>query len=350
MTADSSFLTGVVEGFYGRSWTHAARLAYAGYLAGLGLNSYLYCPKADPYLRKQWQLDWSEAQSIQLAELAAAYRVNGVQFGVGLSPFALYKDYSADSSAQLKAKIHTLNALNTPLLAILFDDMPGDIADLAARQSDIVADVKAWSNAERLLVCPTYYSDDPVLETHFGVMPESYWQHLGEGLDDAVEVFWTGSEVCSELINDADLAGISAALGRGVVLWDNYPVNDGAKRSNHLYCQPLANRKVSNAHLRGHLCNPMNQALLSLPALVGLSELYNDNVAPDFLQSTLGRDTWRLLSRDGEDFKELGLSGLGVNRCAQLAAEYEALPGEAAREVAGWLRGEYTFDPACLTD
>ena len=90
MTADSSFLTGVVEGFYGRSWTHAARLAYAGYLAGLGLNSYLYCPKADPYLRKQWQLDWSEAQSIQLAELAAAYRVNGVQFGVGLSGGRVY--------------------------------------------------------------------------------------------------------------------------------------------------------------------------------------------------------------------------------------------------------------------
>ena len=34
----------------------------------------------------------------------------------------------------------------------------------------------------------------------------------------------------------------------------------------------------------------------------------------------------------------------------ELALEYTALPGEAAAEVAGWLQGEYTFDPACLTD
>jgi hypothetical protein len=40
----------------------------------------------------------------------------------------------------------------------------------------------------------------------------------------------------------------------------------------------------------------------------------------------------------------------GEARLTELAAVYEQLPGEAAREVAGWLRGEYTFDPACLTD
>ena len=36
--------------------------------------------------------------------------------------------------------------------------------------------------------------------------------------------------------------------------------------------------------------------------------------------------------------------------CQQLALEYAALPGAAALEVAQWLRVEYSFDPACLTD
>ncbi|MEP1471722.1 MAG: beta-N-acetylglucosaminidase domain-containing protein [Halieaceae bacterium] len=350
MTAQSSFLTGVVEGFYGRPWTHAMRVSYAGYLARLGLNSYLYCPKADPYLRKQWQLDWPDTEWAQLLELAGVYRTKNVLFGVGLSPFALYKDYNAESRAQLKAKIQKLNSLNAPLLAILFDDMPGDVSDLAARQADIVADVKAWSNAGRLLVCPTYYSDDPVLETHFGQMPEGYWQRLGEALDSDIDLFWTGPQVCSEAISSDDLTDISGALGRGVVLWDNYPVNDGAKRSNHLYCQPLARREPNASELRGHFCNPMNQALLSLPALMGLSELYQGSVEPGLLETVLGEDTWSLLSRDRADFEALGLSGIGASSCADLAKSYDVLPGEAAQEVAGWLRGEYTFDPACLTD
>jgi len=350
MTAATGFLTGVIEGFYGRPWSHATRLAYADYLVNLGLNSYLYCPKADPYLRKQWQLDWPAAQWAELGELATAYTAKGVHFGIGLSPFALYKDYGPGSRVMLQNKIQKLNVLDAPLLAILFDDMPGAIADLALRQAEIVADVRAWSTAERLLVCPTYYSDDPVLETHFGAMPEGYWRQLGESLDNTIDVFWTGPRVCSESIDGQDLAGICATLGRPVVLWDNYPVNDGAARSNHLYCQPLANRVTGSGQLRGHFCNPMNQAVLSLPALAGLAPLYGGKVESGFVEDALGGDTWAQLTRDSADFFELGLSGLGPQRCAQMAASYEALPGEAAAEVAGWLRGEYTFDPACLTD
>ena len=350
MTAATGFLTGVIEGFYGRPWSHATRLTYADYLPELGLNSYLYCPKADPYLRKQWQLDWPAAQWAELGELATAHAAKGVHFGVGLSPFALYSDYGPDARAMLKNKIETLNRLDAPLLAFLFDAMPGAITDLALRQADIVADVRTWSNAERLLVCPTYYSDDPVLATYFGAMPEGYWRQMGEYLDDTIDVFWTGPRVCSESIAGGDLAGICAALGRPVVLWDNYPVNDGAARSNHLYCQPLTDRVIDSGQLRGHFCNPMNQALLSLPALAGLAPLYGGQVAPGFLEAALGGATWAQLSRDAVDFRELGLSGLGPQRCAEMAASYDMLPGDAAAEVAGWLRGEYTFDPACLTD
>ncbi len=40
---------------------------------------------------------------------------------------------------------------------------------------------------------------------------------------------------------------------------------------------------------------------------------------------------------------------MGAERCRQLAAEYAGLPGAAAREISEWLRGDYAFDPACLT-
>ena len=344
-------LVGVIEGFYGRSWSVDTRLAYAGYLSEAGLNTCIYCPKEDPYLRRQWQSDWPQPRWAELQKLSQTYRQRGIKWGVGLSPVELYRDYGALQREQLRKKLERLGELEAPLLAILFDDMPGDLDALASRQAEIVSDVCRWAPSARVLVCPTYYSFDPVLEQYFGHMPADYWPQLGKDMPVDVEIFWTGNKVCSKAIGIGDLQPIVEQLGRPVLLWDNYPVNDGAVRSNFVYTSKLAARSPDlGAYISGHLCNPMNQGLLSLPALSGLAELYGsgqfDNEA---LCRLLGPLTWERLYRDGRVFEEQGLSGMGQQQCRQLALEYGALPGAAALEVAQWLRGEYSFDPACLT-
>ncbi len=353
MSPPAEFLLGVVEGFYGRSWSHRDRLDYARLQRDLGFNATLYCPKDDARLRKRWREDWDPGQWRQLLQLAQVYQEQGISWGVGLSPFELYRCYDAVARRDLKRKIERLNELDGTLLAVLFDDMPGDIADLAERQLEIIADVRRWSGAQRLLVCPTYYSSDPVLEKFFGCRPAGYWQRLGEGLAADIDLFWTGSQVCSEQVGAGELDEIGALFRRRPVLWDNYPVNDGAQRSNFLYLEPLYGRDARlREALRGHFCNPMNQAFASLPALFGLSSLYR--LAPAdgnaWLARELGERDWQLLQRDRAEFRQQGLGGMGESRRAQLAAEYEASGGPAGREVAAWLRGEYTFDPACLTD
>jgi len=351
MDARGLFLCGIVEGFYGRQWPHERRLDYARLLASAGLNCYVFCPKGDPFLRRRWREDWPATQWRQLEELAAACARHGVAFGPGLSPYELYLDYGAAQRAALRTKVERLEALGAPLLAVLFDDMPGDVPDLAQRQADIVADVCAWLPGVRVLVCPTYYSFDPALETHFGARPPRYWRSLGRALPAEVDVFWTGNEVCSGAISARDVRAIRDELGRSVLLWDNYPVNDGATRSQHLYTRPLPDRdRALRDLLSGHLCNPMNQPCLSLPALSGLAALYGRGIGEETLARWLGEAAWERLKRDGTLFEEQGLEGLGPARCAALADEYARLPGEAAREVAAWLRGEYRFDPACLTD
>jgi hypothetical protein len=270
---------------------------------------------------------------------------------VGLSPFALYRNYGAAQREQLRGKLARLGELDAPLLAVLFDDMPGEMDSLASRQAEIISDVVHWTPGIRVMVCPTYYSFDPVLETHFGRMPADYWPQLGRELPAAVDIFWTGNRVCSEAVRVADITEINEQLGRRVILWDNYPVNDGALRSNFLYCSPLSRRDPGlRALLRGHLCNPMNQALLSLPAIAGLASLYREgSEEPEWLEQILGAATWKQLRQDRTMFEQEGLSAMSDERREQLAARYDALPGPAAREVAGWLRGEYAFDPACLT-
>ena len=352
MTAVASLPLGVIEGFYGQPWSHQSRLSYADFLKHLGLNSYLYCPKADPFLRKRWQEEWPDSTYRQILELAETYSARGLACGLGLSPFALYENYDAQSRRVLKRKIRYLSSLHMPTLAILFDDMPGSIATLAVRQAEIISDVCSWAPGARILVCPTYYSFDPVLEKYFGEMPTRYWQDLGEGLPASVDIFWTGNHVCSDQITSQDIDAINKAVGRKVTLWDNYPVNDGAVRSNFLYTSELSGREQGLAErVGGHYCNPMNQPYLSLMALRGLAALYGTGDDSDNdLAELYGAETYRQLLLDREDFEIKGLCGLGEDYCGELAAVYRDLPGPVAREVAGWLQGEYTFDPDCLTD
>lgn len=341
-------LRGVVEGFYGREWSWASRQSYAAFLSASGLNAYLYCPKGDPFLRKRWREPWPAQTNRSLVELAAAFRGLGLSWGVGLSPYALYADYDAGARQALRQRVSQLDDLGGNILAVLFDDMPGDCADLAARQVEIVGDIRAWSRAEQLLVCPTYYTPDPVLEQHFGPRPGDYWRDLGESLPADIDIFWTGNRVCADSIQPRDLADITAQLKRAPVLWDNYPVNDGARACKYLHLSPLHNRPPALAEaVRGHFCNPMNQAELSKYPLGGLAALYGAAVASidDLYPAPLAC----LLVRDQALFEQRGLDEIEPDQRDALAREYDSVDHPAAREVVGWLRGEYAFDPACLT-
>ena len=345
------FLTGVIEGFYGRPWPHEVRLAYAGFLATAGFNTYLYAPKSDAVLRRDWRGRWDEREWRELRALADTYRSRGLCWGVGLSPMELYTDYGAPQRAALKQKVNYLLDLGISMLAILFDDMPGAIGDLAARQAEIMSDVAHWAGDTRLVMCPTYYSHDPLLMKYFGDMPAGYWQDLGANLPVETGIFWTGNLVCSTSVSVADIADINRAFGRDVMLWDNYPVNDGASRADFLYLEPLAERDRGLSDLLdGHLCNPMNEGLLSLPSLSGLASLYATGELDDaVLAQCLGPACWEQLKADAQLFATVGLQGMGDERREELLARYAGIEGPAAGEVLGWLRGEYAFDPACLT-
>ena len=342
------YLTGIVEGFYGRQWSWSSRRAYADFLQQQQLNTYLYCPKGDRYLRRAWRENWPASTEAELRATAGHFRDRKLNWGVGLSPYALYRSYAAQEKSELRAKIARIDDLGGNLLAVLFDDMPGDCPDLAMRQAEIVADVVAWTAAQQVLVCPTYYSYDPVLEQYFGTCPERYWQDLGAALPADVGIFWTGNKVCSDTISCADVASIASQLGRAPVLWDNYPVNDGEKAADFLRLQPLAGREpLLGQQLAGHLCNPMNQASLSRYALSGLGQM--QGAAAQSLEEFYGAELGQCLAEDMAIFEQRGRAAISEEERLELTARYSKFEHEAALEVVMWLAGEYRFDPACLT-
>lgn len=356
MSASAPFRLGVVEGYFGRQWSWQARGGYARFLSAQGCNSYIYAPKNDVWLRKQWQLAFPLPHLDALRKLQRQYRLHKVDFGIGLSPFELYRNFSPHQRELLRLKLDEINAIGPDTLCILFDDMMGDLRDLAHAQLAIMDFVTEHSMAQRFVICPTYYSYDPLLTRHFGPQPEHYLEDLGKGLDAAIEIFWTGPKVISDAYPRAHLLEVANKLRRKPLLWDNYPVNDAKRLTPFLHLRPPSNRGPELRELTsGHLANPMNQPYLSQLPLFALASLYADSPAtPEQLFATACRqcctpDLAQALQQDAQLFQTSGLEGMNTGIREGLLGKYAGFAHPMAEEVCGWLRGEYTFDPACLT-
>ncbi|MEE9327277.1 MAG: beta-N-acetylglucosaminidase domain-containing protein [Cocleimonas sp.] len=354
-TTKKSPYLGVIEGFFGRSWTFQERYDYADFLKKVAYCFYIYAPKSDPFLRKSWQKNWSTETEKELQSLVKHYHSQGLDFGVGLSPFEIYRNYDESAQKKLAEKVGRLNELDVDILCLLFDDMRGDLPALAKTQIQITKDVLAKTTAKKVIMCPTYYSFDPVLGKVFGTMPEDYLEDLGSGLPSEVDIFWTGEKVCSDKYPDNHLKKVQQLLKRKPFLWDNYPVNDGAKMSKYLHLKAFENRSNTLDELTsGHAVNPMNQPYLSRIPLQTLSDSYAqgihyqaDQALDKSLKSNCGDALAKQLKNDIDNFQEKGLDNFELD---QLIKKYADLESPYATEILAWLKGEYAFDPECLTD
>jgi hypothetical protein len=339
---------GLIEGFYGRPWTWEARAATVGFLARYGYDFYLYAPKFDPYLRRRWQ-ERHPAESLdQLAALGRHCQEAGARFGIGLSPYELYDQFDGAAREALTAKLRDFDAVGVQDLAILFDDMRGDSPDLAERQVEIVHWAAERTGATRVIVCPTYYTDDPVLDRVFGRRPDRYLERLGALLDARIEVFWTGEEVVSREISPGHLRRVGEQLGRKPFLWDNYPVNDGQRMSQYLHLRGVTGRPASNAELvAGHGINPALQPVLTrIPALT-LAESYRLGDAYQYAaaarraaHAVLGPELGELVHEDTLTLQDVGLDQLG-SKADGLRQRYGEHQHPGAREILEWLDGAY---------
>jgi hyaluronoglucosaminidase len=348
---------GVIEGYYGRPWSWDMREAQARFLASHGYSSYIYAPKADAYLRRRWREDHPAEEADRLARMAATCASLGVGFGVGLSPYEAYRDFSEETKAVLARKLAFFDQAGVTELALLFDDMKGDQADLAEAQVRMAHFAAERSKARRLIICPTVYSDDPVLKRVYGPTPEHYLEDLGALLDPAIEVFWTGEEVCSREYSPGHLARVEGQLRRKPTLWDNYPVNDGPGMSPFLYLRAFTGRPAAlGAHLAAHAVNPSLQpTLFRIPALT-LAESYAQGEAYEYgaaweraAREALGEALAGLLGRHYRLFHDQGLDRLG-DQAGRLRARYDAIDHPAAREVVAWLDGHWRMTREMMED
>ncbi len=269
---------------------------------------------------------------------------------MGLSLHEFHLDSHADALKALERKVSEICSLSVDHVSILFDDMRGDVPGIVQQQIDLVHAVRDMNSSLELSMCPTYYSNDPLLDKLFGARPESYLKELGEGLDPEIEIFWTGEKICSKSYSADHLSQIEKTLGRPVLLWDNYPVNDTESMSRFLHLRAFEGRPASiKNHLSGHLINPMLQSTLSrIPAMTlaesyRLSGEYRSGAA--FMRackSILGNELAELIERDLSFFQDRGLHEMSSEQLQAFKSEYRKYAEHpAAGEVLGWLEGDF---------
>jgi len=342
---------GVIEGYYGKTWSWAERAANITFLKAYGYGHYIYAPKADHYLRTRWREDHPDSDAQALNTLAQHCRSHAVRFGIGLSPLELYRDFNDEAKICLRRRLAQFDAWGVQDLAILFDDMRGDLPDLAATQVEILHFVGTHTKADRLIVCPSYYTDDPVLDRFFGQRPANYLEDLGRLLDSKISVFWTGEEVCSKAHSTGHLARVSEQLRRKPFLWDNYPVNDGHRMSQFLHIRGFTGRPAAiGPYLTAHSVNPALQPVLSRIPLLSLSESYDRRDSYEYgraflvaAETVCGTELAHQLQRDLLFLQDTGLDRLG-DVLTRLYKRYALIDHDAAREVVRFLDGYYRFE------
>lgn len=339
---------GMIEGLFGKPWSWTDRTTVLHTLSSAGYRFYHYGPKSDDFLRRRWREPHPRDQFDALTAFAADCRSRGVRFGLALTPVGSTHPFSEESQCALRWKLGQLDALGIDDLAILFDDLPADLPNLAREQAELVDFCANNTRATQVFFCPSYYSDDPILDRAWGPRPLGYLSDLGRFLDRHVKVYWTGEEVCSREIGVGHLKRVNHELRRKVCLWDNYPVNDGVRMSRFLHLRGFTGRPAGiRHHISGHAINPALQPLLScIPALT-LRSVYEHgkrySYGAAFMEAAtilLGKDFALLLRQDVMSLQDAGLEKIRQPRREELRSRYESIDHPAAREIVRFLDGE----------
>ena len=255
----------------------AHRAAIFEFGAKRGMNTYLYAPKDDPYHRERWRESYPESEWKELLQLIRSARERRIDFVYGFHPGKGLCFSAEEPITTLLTKANRFYEAGVRTFAALFDDIPsrlehtedqkefgGSLAraeavwleKILARQPAGWIDVEWW-------ICPSYYSEDPLLARTFGTFEPSFLETIADHLPHSVACFWTGPLVVSKRITLAHVRKIARRLKRRLILWDNYPVND-LSMSMEMHLSPITGRDPRlPEQVYGYLNNPLLQESLS---------------------------------------------------------------------------------------
>lgn len=311
---------GVVEGYYGKPWSHEARLALIDFFGRNKLNTYIYGPKNDPYhTSPNWRKPYPEVDADRLAQLIKASDEARVKFTWAVHPGADIKWTDGDFN-DIMAKFNQLYDLGCRSFAIFFDDIRGEgtnpqkqVAFLNRLTKEFV---EAKGDVTPLAMCPTDFTKAWADGSENGPLAV-----YGRTLDPSVMVMWTGDAVCGD-IDRATLEWVDSRTKRPALVWWNYPVTDMAR---HILMQgPVYGLDTANtsSDLCGLLSNPMENAIASEVAFYGVAD-YTWNPAAYNAIDSWERSLVELMPECPEAYRDFAINSCDTEFAYRRAESWE---------------------------
>lgn len=246
----------MVEGFYGRPYTFDQRKELIDFLSSVGLNTYIYGPKSDPYHRRNWRKPYPRKKLGEFEALLQMGRKRSVRFVYALSPV---HDPCLPGVIE---KIDTLRHIGISHFSLFFDDIKVRLCRATAERQLRIAN-GLYEHLARdpddfsLFFCPTQYR---------GFKDTEYISHIAKNLHPQIDIFWTGKKVVSPEITKNDIDMITGILHRPVLIWDNIFANDYLFGKIHRFAYHGRDASMISK-IRGIVINPMNNLNLSKPLI-----------------------------------------------------------------------------------
>ncbi|CAJ0570925.1 unnamed protein product, partial [Mesorhabditis spiculigera] len=200
MANDSTFICGVIEGFYGRPWTQDQRVDLYKKLEHYQLNCYVYAPKDDLKHRLSWRELYTDEEAESLRHLIAEARLHNQMFVYALSPGNDIRYSDEGDINATRRKLEQVQSLGCTSFALLFDDIPKEMhrADQDRYDSFAQAQVQVTNKIYEMLgrpvfmFCPTEYCET---RAHPRIADSEYLDTVGRFLHSEIYVMWTGRSV-----------------------------------------------------------------------------------------------------------------------------------------------------------
>lgn len=256
---------GVIEGFYGKTYSFYERCDLIKFLSFLKLNTYVYGPKSDPYHRAEYHKLYPAIQMKEFEALNNLARKHKIKFNYALSPG------TKPNTELIIRKIKSMMKIGVENYSIFYDDIEitldsNSALKQTASANEVYEILKEKFKNPDLFFCPTQYR---------GFEKTEYILTIAKTLHKNIKIFWTGKNIISHEITVNDIERITGILGRPPLIWDNIFANDYIPgiilRFPYRNREPGIINKVS-----GILLNPMNQYLQSKPLICSASKFFKN--------------------------------------------------------------------------
>lgn len=266
-------IRGVIEGFYGQPWSDQARKELFAFMGEHRMNTYIYSPKDDNYLRKNWRDLYPDDALATIKSLVDEANRNHVSFVYTLSPgnditYSSQADYEATV-----AKFNQLRSIGVTQFYIALDDIPLSVtpADQAKfpahatpnysyNQWSTLADAQSYylNRVEREYIQANQLPDLWLVPTNYnGSARDPFKEAQGQSLDSNIRMQWTGEGVFSGTLSADSITKAKETYNtEHMFIWDNFPVNDS--NQDRLYLNPVSGRADNLYQVTdGFTANPM---------------------------------------------------------------------------------------------